>query len=148
DFEVVNETGSASDPVGKALGLRAAVRNFANAHLEEAVALEAQIENSGTVTDAYGLRLANVDQGSNLNYAIHTGAGTAHFGDDLELLVQPSTPVDNPPTGFLKLYPKAAVGQPIFYIKDATGTEQELSVSGRIAVTDDTTTVDPALALD
>src|SRR5690606_29675306 len=37
---------------------------------------------------------------------------------------------------------------PIFYIKDATGTEQELSVSGRIAVTDDTTTVDPALALD
>jgi hypothetical protein len=130
DFEATNETGTSGAPVGKATGIRAAVRNLTGAFLQQAVGAEISLENTGTITDAYGLQIGDIQQGANRNYSVHAGSGTAHFGDDLELLVQPNTPSENPPPGFVKLYPKEVAGIPHLYSKDATGAEREVSTSG------------------
>jgi hypothetical protein len=99
-----------------------------NTDLTEAVALRTVIYNdgNGSVDTAIGLQVVDVEQ-ADRNYAIHTGVGTTHLGDDLELKVQSTTPADNPPTDFIKVYPKLVSGEPHLYTKDATGTERELA---------------------
>ena len=95
-----------------------------NTDLTEAVALRAGIENdgSGSVDTAIGVQVLDVE-GANRNYSIHTGSGTAHFGDDMELPLLASTPSENPPTDFVKVYLKSENGRPQWFGKDAFGEE-------------------------
>lgn len=131
DFETTNETGTTGARVGKAIGARAAVRNLTDAFLEEAIGSEIFVENAGTITDVYGLKIEDMPSGvSGSRYALYSGIGTAHFGDDLEVPILASTPAANPPANFAKLYTKLVSGEPHLYTKDAAGTERELSVGG------------------
>lgn len=105
DFEVVNLAGT----VGTAVGV------------------EIQLVNSGTMVEAYGLRVQDVDQGTT-NYAIHTSAGPVHLGDYVELAVPPDLNMSNPSSG-VKLYPKAD-GK--LYFRNSTG-EQEVGAGSENA---------------
>ena len=51
--------------IGRASGLDISVRDAAG---------------GGTIDDAYGIRIANVEGATNSNYAIYTGAGDIRFG--------------------------------------------------------------------
>jgi len=45
----------------------------------------------------------------------------------LELAVLPATPSDNPPNGFIKVYPRISQGYLRLYAKDTSGIEYNLS---------------------
>jgi hypothetical protein len=99
-----------------------------NTDLTEAVALRAGVENdgSGSVDTAIGVQVLDVE-GANRNYSIHTGSGTAHFGHDMELPLLSSTPSDEPPTDFVKVYLRSENGRLQWFGKDASGVEHFLS---------------------
>lgn len=54
-----------------------------------------EMENSGTVFSAYGLKIQNIDVGSLNNYAIHTDLGEVYFGDNLEVKGSITTQADS-----------------------------------------------------
>jgi hypothetical protein len=94
------------------------------------VGAEISIENTGTITDVYGVKIADMPSNvSGARYALYSGAGTTHFGDDLEVPVLASTPTANPPANFAKFYTKLVSGEPRLYTKDASGVEREVSGS-------------------
>lgn len=91
DFEVVNDGGSSGDGVTLVTGVRTAVTNNSGAYIDTAVGLDVELADAGTMTDAYGIRVADVDQGSGDNFAIKTGAGAIRFGDLGEGLIKASS---------------------------------------------------------
>jgi hypothetical protein len=152
DFQALNQTGTVGTPVGrvtgvrgtasntplvsgtaylaKAIGVEATVTNDASGTVTEAAAFEvAPPTNSGTITTLYGVRVPDLTQGQT-NYAIHTAQGLAHFGDAQEVKVFASAPTGNPPSNFVKVYPKLVTGAPHLFAKDSTGTEYDMSGSG------------------
>lgn len=131
DFEAINEEGTSQTPVGKMAGVQSAVTNEDNAHLNEAVGAEIAITNGtdATIQTAYGVRI-NLPSSASKKYAVHANAGSLHLGDDLELKVFSSTPGDNPPADFIKVYPKLDGSDPKLYAKDSGGTEYELGGVG------------------
>ncbi len=84
DFEVVNQSGSAATPVGEAVGVRAAVSNEANANLSRGIGVQIDLQDEGTLTHAYGLKIEDVTDAT-YNYAIQTGQGDVEFGGDVEV---------------------------------------------------------------
>jgi hypothetical protein len=138
DFEAANRAGSSQAPAGKMTGLRGAVVSEAGSYLDEAVALEAAIEQEtgGVIGAAYGLKVEDVPEASEGSYAIHTGQGPVHLGDYLELaeLSAPGTPE----AGLVRVYPKS---DGHLYAKDDEGTEYDLTTGsgegGAIAAKED-----------
>jgi hypothetical protein len=141
DFQAVNEAGSTDNAVQQITAVRGAVSNGANAYTAKAVGVEATITNDtdgtlseaaafevavpindGTLTTLYGLRIPDLTQGAE-NFAIYTGQGVVHLGEHQELAIASVTPTANPPTDFIKLYPKLSDGVPSLFIKESTGTE-------------------------
>jgi hypothetical protein len=126
DFETINDGGSSGDPVGSAVGMRAAVTNTQDAYLDEAVGLEVAIAQeaggSGEIAAAFGVRVADVDSATD-NYALYTGKGLAHFGDVVEMKRQTAMP-GTPDTDIVRLYPKSD-GK--VYAKDWNGVEYDLT---------------------
>ncbi len=130
DFEAINDTASGTNPLGKLVGVQSTVTNEQTAYLTEAVGVDVQIQNEGAanhLTHAYGVRVADMPAAEADAYAIYTGSGSVHVGDDVEQKVFSSAPAANPPTGFIKLYPKLETGIPRLYAKDASGIEHGLS---------------------
>lgn len=80
EFEVVNQSGTSGTPVGQAIGIRAGVTTEAVGHLDKAVGVEVELNNSGSVNEAVGLEVADVT-GATDSYAIRTGLGKIRFGD-------------------------------------------------------------------
>ena len=129
DFEAINDTASGANSVGKLVGVQSAVTNEEGAHLGEAVGVEVHINDNNTpgqITGVYGLRVDSLPAGSSETYAIHTGEGSVHVGDDLEVKVFADPPVENPPSEFIKMYPKLDAGGPRLYAKDSDGYEHVL----------------------
>jgi len=126
DFEVINEGGGDGNLVGRVTGVQSVVTNEQDAYLKEAVGVNIRITDEGTLEDIYGLKIEDVDQGVGENFAIHTGAGTVHLGDNLELKVFADPPTEDPAAGFVKVYPRLDEGNPRLYAKDSVGTEHEL----------------------
>lgn len=130
DFEIANNGGSSGSPVTKVTALQAAISNESGGYIDEAVGINVDLvnENGGEVDQAIGLRI-NLENAGVLNqaYAIHTGDGTVHFGGEQELKIVDTPPTTNPPTDFIKVYPKLEVGKPKLYAKDSGGTEYLLS---------------------
>ena len=127
DFEAINDTTSGANPVGKLVGVHSAVTNEQDAYLTEAVGVGVQIANEGAASQlsrAYGLRVEDMPAVENQAYAIHTGTGTVHLGDDLEMPEKGATPVD-PPAGARKLYPKSDG----WYDLDSQGSEKKIGSS-------------------
>ncbi len=153
DFESINQTGSSDAWVGSAVGVRGTASNSpsgANAYLTKAVGVEGSVANAeggeiseaaafdvadpandGTIITLYGLHVPDLTQGGT-NYAIHTGEGSVHVGDDLEVKVFADPPVGNPPDGFVKVYPKLDAGIPKLYAKDSAAIEHELGGGSRV----------------
>jgi hypothetical protein len=149
-FQSLNQTGVAGTAIGQLTGLRAVASNGGTAYLGSAAAVEAQVTNdtggsvstaiafsvvapitpAGRIDNLYGLKVPALTQGTVSNYAIYTDTGAVHLGDYLETKVQASTPTGNPPSNFIKLYPKLVVTTPHLYAKDSGGTEYDLSGSG------------------
>lgn len=95
DFEAVNQSGSSQTPVGRLTGLHSAVTNAEGAYLDEAVGIEVVIQDAGTIQTAYGLQIADVNQGEQANYALYTGLGVVRLGDQVGVGVDsPATPLD------------------------------------------------------
>ena len=85
------------------------------AYLNEAVGMEVQINDDNPpvqITGVYGVRVGNLPAGSSETHAIHTGEGSVHVGDDLEAEAFDNPPAENPPGGFVKVYPKLDAGSP------------------------------------
>jgi hypothetical protein len=104
DFEAINEGGSTT-PVNNLTGIHSAVTNETGASLSEAVGVGVQISNQGTLSEAYGVKVEDVDQ-AEANYAVYTGKGTVRLGDVIEAVEQTDHPA-NPPEDSRKLYPKS-----------------------------------------
>lgn len=84
DFETINQTGTTSERVGKAVALSAAVTNQAGAHLNTATGVEISLQNGdgGSISEAYGLKINDLNPSTATNsYALHTGTGVVRFGD-------------------------------------------------------------------
>jgi hypothetical protein len=147
DFEAVNQSEISEPPVEQITGLRGAASNGPGAYLAKAVGVEATVNNdtngnvaeaaafevappvnSGTIGTLYGLRIPDLTQGT-ANVAIQTGQGVVRVGDHEELKVLTSTPTANPPTDFVKVYPKLDAGVPRLYAKDSAGVEYNLTDS-------------------
>ncbi len=148
DFETINQTGTSGQRVTREVGVRGKVSNSTNAYASNAAGIEGAIANSsggnisdaaafevvtpinnGTISNLYGVRIPDLSQGTN-NYALHTGLGTVHLGDAQELKVFASAPTINPPSGFIKMYPKLNAGVPALYAKDSSGVERQLGGAG------------------
>jgi hypothetical protein len=120
--------------------LYAAVTNETAGYLDEVVGIRVAVNNENSdeidppINTAYGVRVDDIDQGDT-NYALHTGKGTVHVGDALELPVFEEAPEDDPPEGFLKVYPKVD-GTPKLFAKDDEGVEHELLGGGGSAFPD------------
>lgn len=131
-FEVENESGTSSVRVGQATAIQATITNKDSGYLKDAIGVAIEVnnenENSSPIQNAYGLHVADVEEADN-NYALHTGKGTVHLGDELELPTFASAPTNNPPTGYLKVYPKVD-GTPKLYAKDDQGVEHILGGGG------------------
>jgi hypothetical protein len=146
--QTLNQAGTSGARVGQATGLRATASNAASAYLDKAVAVEAAITNdtggnvnqatalsvvppinAGTISALYGVQIPDLTQGA-ANYAIYTGQGPVHFGDNQELKVFASAPGGNPPSNFIKLYPKLVTGVPHLFAKDSAGVEYDLGSGG------------------
>jgi hypothetical protein len=110
DFEVSNQSGTPASRVGHVTALHAAVTNQSDGYLDEAVGLEVAVSNENPdetdppINTVYGVRVKDVDQGAQ-NYALHTGKGTAHLGDTLELTVPEEIPT-TAPANTMRIYPK------------------------------------------
>src|SRR5260221_14372500 len=93
-FQVINQRGSASIPVGQLTGLRATASNAGTAFVNRAVGVEATVtndtagsisqavafsvappSNAGTIASLYGLQIPDLTAGTPKNYAIYTGLG-------------------------------------------------------------------------
>lgn len=98
DFELINQSGSISNPLGKALALQGSLDNQTEAYLAEAVVISTRIQNAtdaeigtakalevqapvndGTIDLLIGLDIADMNEGTD-NYAIRTGDGKVQFG--------------------------------------------------------------------
>jgi microcystin-dependent protein len=98
DFELLNQSGSSSIPLGKALGLQASINNQTNAHVDQATVISAGIQNAagaeiatakaievqaalndGTIDLMIGLDIADINEATD-NYAIRTGEGKVQLG--------------------------------------------------------------------
>ena len=125
DFEAVNQGGSLQTPVGQATGIQATVSNDDSAYLADAVGVGVAINDGagGAITNAYGVKVEDVDQGATSNYALHTGKGTVHLGDYLEMEVPGSVP-GTPATDQMRIYPKSD-GK--LYAKNDNGDEFDLT---------------------
>ncbi|MEP7286964.1 MAG: hypothetical protein ABI947_14500 [Chloroflexota bacterium] len=161
DVQTINQGGDATHYVGQATGLRGTASNATSAYLAKAVGVEAAITNAvsgnltqasafevvapvnaGTIGSLYGLRIPDLTQAT-ANYAVYTGQGVVHIGDNMELPVVASTPTANPAANFIKLYTKLNAGLPQLYAKDASGSEFALDsgpvdpgiVGGRCSLT-------------
>ncbi len=132
DFEAIVEGGNSAKRVGEAVGVHSSVTNEQTGHLDKAVGVKVTIHDEGIdpIQNAYGLLIEDVDQGAQANYAIHTGEGSVHVGDDLEVKVFADPPTEDPPSGFIKVYPKLDTGNPKLYAKDSVGVEHELGGGG------------------
>lgn len=129
DFETINQTGTTSERVGKAVALSAAVTNEAGAHLNTAAGVEISLQNgdSGSISEAYGLKINDLDPSTATNsYALHTGSGKVHLGDVLELQVPATAPLP-PATGQMVVYPKSN-GR--LFAKNSSGAEYDLTGEG------------------
>jgi hypothetical protein len=130
DFVVSNQTGAPTSRLGRVTALHAEVTNATDGYLDEAVGINIAVHNDNSdetdppINAAYGVRIENIEQAEQ-NYALHTGKGTVHLGDALELPIFEETPDDNPPEGFLKVYPKIE-STPKLFAKDEQGAEHEL----------------------
>lgn len=132
DVEVSNTGGAPEERVGQLVALRTVVSNGSDGYVDEALGLDVQIHNNNPDTEdiaisaAYGIRIGDIDQAES-SYALHTGAGTVHLGDVLELPVFSSTPADNPPADYFKVYFKIESGSPRLFVKDSSGAEHEIT---------------------
>jgi len=148
DFQAINKRGSIGTAVGRMTGIRGAANNTQNAVLANAAGVEASIQNdigatitqaaaldvvlpinAGTIETLYGLRVADLSQVQgtvNDTYAIHTGRGTVHLGDVLEVEVPAATP-DDPPTNVIRIYTKTD-GK--LYARNSGGQEFDLTGGG------------------
>ncbi len=86
DFEVVTQQSA-----GQAVAVHAAVTNQVGATLTDGMGVQIDLQNAGTLTNAYGLKIEDVDQGIT-NYAIQTGLGQVEFGGDVEVRGQLRAP--------------------------------------------------------
>jgi hypothetical protein len=96
-FEARNKQGSSQYPTGKLTGVQSAVTNEDNAYLDEAVGVEVTLTNGqgGDIQTAHGLKIGDVDQGSQNNYAIYTDQGLVRLGDKVGIGVDsPNTMLD------------------------------------------------------
>ena len=146
-FEVVNASGTSGTPVGQTTAIEAKISNESTGYLSNAVGIDVSIANENVnaspITNAYGLRISDIDEADN-NFALHTGKGTVHLGDEMELPIFSTPPSDNPPTGYLKVYPKVD-GIPKLYAKDDQGVEHILGGGGGVGDTIDDLTVNNSL---
>lgn len=128
DFEAINNSGGSSTPAGNLTAVQSTVTNQVDGYLDEAVGVGVLIQDDGTsqIQQAYGVKIEDMPAATQAAHAIHTGTGTVHVGDDLELKIFAALPGNNPPTGFLKVYAKLDAGVPKLYAKDASGTEYQL----------------------
>lgn len=104
DITAVNEGGNGGSPVGELTGLAVTVTNQTQSgesggHLTTAKGIQVDLDKpSGSVANAYGLKIEDVDQGSSNNHAIHTSKGDVQFGDDVNVdgsLTSKTTTTDN-----------------------------------------------------
>lgn len=142
DFQAQNESGTAVKPLNEAVGLHAEVNNDVNAYVDSASAIQAtlnnasgasmneavgvdveSITNNGSITDAYGVRIADVDSGATSNRAIQTGKGIVELGDAIDMAAQATKPAA-PSEGFLRFYPKDDGN---LYVQDTNGSENQLA---------------------
>lgn len=100
------EAGLAQGQVKSLTGLRAAISKV-----------------GGAVTTAYGVQVDDVTAGTS-NYALYSGQGIVHTGDDLELKVLDTAPAASA-SGFARMYPKSGSFPPRLYIEDENGVEQD-----------------------
>lgn len=128
EFEVVNNTGSETKPVGRIVGVQVALTNDTGAHLTEAVGLEvAEPINGGAVSRLVGLQIADLgasEEGAE-RYAIWTGRGRVRLADVLEL-VEPA-PLDPELAQSVQVYVKADGG---LYARDMDEVEYNLLTGG------------------
>ncbi len=113
-FEVVNQSGSSATPVGQAVGVRAAVSNLVNANLSTGIGLQIAVQDEGTLTHAYGLKIEDVQDATH-NYAIQTGQGDVEFGGDVEVKGQLTAPTFTVTAAGLVPSPGTTSGR---YLKD------------------------------
>lgn len=74
---------NSSGTLNESWGAEFRVDNSGSGTINQAIALRVQSSNNGgggTITDNYGLYVADQTAGSNSNYAIYTGSGTVRFG--------------------------------------------------------------------
>lgn len=133
DFEAINMGGTSGSPVTKMVGIKSVVTNQPSSYINDGVGVEIGITKdpaSGNIVSAYGIRIADINQGQTNNYALYSGLGTSHFGDDQELKILANAPTSSPPSGFIRMYPKLVSGSPKLFAKDSSGTETQLVGGG------------------
>lgn len=144
DFSATNETGTAANPVGKAVGVQGAVVNDPDAaeadlaigaavvgaiqnanggHIGEAIMFEGHpVVNAGTIDTLIGVRIPDLTQATQ-NYALQTGQGVVQFGDQMELAEL--TPSGNAPANHVMLYANAGK----VFARNSSGTDYDLTES-------------------
>jgi hypothetical protein len=133
DFEAINEAGSAIRPVGKLVGVHAAVTNQEDAYINDVVGVEVVVQDGNSPSEiqfAYGVRVGDIPSADQATYAIHTGDGVVHFGDYIELVKPAATP-GQPSQDTVRVYPK---NDGKLYAQDWSGTERDLTAGSGITV--------------
>jgi hypothetical protein len=90
EFEVINRTGSETDPVGRLVAVQAVVTNDADAVVDEVVAIEVAPTVNGTngiINTFIGLDIADVPETEEpeSTFALRTGTGVVQFGDVVDM---------------------------------------------------------------
>lgn len=101
DIEVINDASAGTAALPKATGLQVGINNATGKTITEAVGLQVQIDNEGTITNPY---------------AIYANAGISHLSDALELKLL-AEEADDPPEDFIRIYPKMDGDTPRLYGK-------------------------------
>ncbi len=107
DIEVINQVGGSANRVSKLTGLQATITNSAAGFVDEAAAVRAVVNNSGS---------------ANKVFAFLAEQGVSRLGDTLEIK-RPAAVPGNPETDVMRLYPKSD-GK--LYAKNSGGLEVSL----------------------
>lgn len=83
DIEVINDASAGAAALTKATGLKAAVTNASGKTITDAAGVEISINNSGTLTNAYGLRIKQVQGTNRWGVYVDDAAATNWLAGDL-----------------------------------------------------------------